>query len=454
MAGLRGRFGAGLTTRASCLLAAGLTALLCGLLLGVTDLVRAGVLTAALPPVAAIVVNRSRVRIANRRSAEPGRVAAGEAVTVHLTISNRSVLPTGVLMLEDQLPDQLHGRARFVIDSLSGRESRTVSYRMPDLPRGRYRAGPLRIRLTDPFKLIDITRSFTATTGFVVTPVVEHLGGGEPPRSYDIGDNAGSHSIGTHGADDASTREYRTGDDLRKIHWRSSARTGALMVRQEERPWQGQSTLLVDLRGPAHRGSATRVAADGTRLDRRLTSSLEWTVSAAASIGTHLLSAGRDVALLCDLADPQRLYPGHASRLAEYLGTVEAAPRADLVPLGGLVRTAARDSALVAVLGAVDAATLRLLADVRPRGASVPAFAMLLDVESWADPDADATGDAAEVDAATRPEAAAAVLRAAGWRVVIVRRDDSVAGAWRTLLRSSGGPDTRRSPERAPAANR
>src|SRR4051812_46319341 len=98
---------AGFTTRASCLLAAGITAVLCGLLLGEIDLVRVGVLAAAIPCVAALVVQRSRVQIANRRSVEPTRASAGEPVTVHLVISNRSVLRTGTLMLEDQLPDRL-----------------------------------------------------------------------------------------------------------------------------------------------------------------------------------------------------------------------------------------------------------------------------------------------------------------------------------------------------------
>ncbi|MGH3268778.1 MAG: DUF58 domain-containing protein, partial [Trebonia sp.] len=219
----------GFTTRASCLLAAWVTAVLCGLLLGETDLVRAGVLAAAVPCAAAVVVHRSRVRVANRRSIDPPRAAAGQAVTAHLTITNRSLLPTGALMLEDQLPDRFVGRARFVLDSLGSHQVRTVSYRMPNLGRGRYRAGPLRIRLSDPFHMIDLTRSFTATTEFVVTPVVDQLPPVEPPRSDELGDSSGSHSIGSHGADDASTREYRTGDDLRKIHWRSSARTGTLM---------------------------------------------------------------------------------------------------------------------------------------------------------------------------------------------------------------------------------
>ena len=253
--------------------------MLCGLVLGEVDLVRAGVLAAAVPLIAALVVHRSRVRIANRRSVEPAQAEAGGSVTMHLSISNRSLLPSGSLLLEDTLPVQLSGRARFVIPGLAGREARTVSYRMPRLSRGRYRAGPLRIRLTDPFHMIDLVRSFSTTADFVVAPAVDALPALEPPRSHDIGDNAGSHSIGTRGADDASTREYRTGDDLRKIHWRSSAHTGSLMVRQEERPWQGRTTLLLDLRADAHMTDAG-AAPDG---DVRERDSAEWAISAAAS---------------------------------------------------------------------------------------------------------------------------------------------------------------------------
>ena len=441
MAGLR----AGFTTRASCLIAAGSTALLCGLLLGVIDLVRAGVLALAIPTAAAFVVYRSRVRISNRRSAEPSRASAGDAVAIHLAVTNRSMMRTGALMLEDQLPPQLNGRARFVVAGLGGREVRTVSYRMPGLPRGRYVAGPLRIRLADPFRMIDVTRSFTATTPFVITPVVDSLPSIEPPRSYDIGDNAGSHSIGTHGADDASTREYRTGDDLRKIHWRSTARTGALMVRQEERPWQGQSTLVLDTRSGAH-SVGPPVSADGGHPDPRRTSSLEWAISAAASIGTHLMIAGRDVGLIDDLAAPERLFLGDPGRLADHLAELHASQVADLTPVAGLARSAARDSALVAVLGELDPTSLRILSDAHPRGAAIPAFALLLDTFTWLVPPIEGVPGAISQSC----DAAARVLRAAGWNVVIVRCGDTTPAAWQNLLRAreGGAPRVAGLPER------
>jgi uncharacterized protein (DUF58 family) len=421
---------AGFTTRASCLIAAGATALLCGLLLGIVDLARAGVLALAVPLLSYLVVLRSRVQIANRRSAEPPRAVAGETVVVHLTISNRSLLPTGPLMLEDQLPGQLRGNARFAIDGLLSRESRTVSYRMPRLPRGRYRAGPLHIRLTDPFHLIDVRRSFTATNEIIVAPIVERLRGVEAPRSLDVGENAGSHSIGVRGADDASTREYRTGDDLRKIHWRSSARTGALMVRQEERPWQGQMTVLLDLRRNAH---VERTLSAGAPEDERLTNSLEWAISAAATIASYGIAHGREVGLIADPAAPARLAMSAAAEVADYLATARASARPRLDAFEGLLGPIARESTLVAVLGELDPRSLHLLAGVHPRGTSSTALALLLDTPTWA------VGPGTQQAAASsQVQNAARVLRAAGWQTLVVHCGDGVAASLQTLLTKHG----------------
>jgi uncharacterized protein (DUF58 family) len=339
---------------------------------------------------------------------------------VHLVISNRSVLRTGTLMLEDQLPERLVGHARFVLDPLGAHEQRTVSYRMPGLGRGRYRVGPLRIRLSDPFRMVDVTRSFTATSEFVVAPVIDRLPPVEPPRSDELGDSAGSHSVGTHGADDQSTREYRIGDDLRKIHWRSSARTGMLMVRQEERPWRSQTTVLLDLRAGAH--AASPVGPDPQ--DPRLTSSLEWAVSAAASVGHHAVIRGHDLTLLGDPAY-DRLRLSDTERLAAHLAAVRELPFPSLTPLAAAIRSAVRDSSFVAVLGRLDPASLRLLADVHPRGRSSPAFALLLDVETWRN---------AEVPPNREVQSAATVLRNAGWRVTTVSCGGSMPEAWQLLL--------------------
>jgi uncharacterized protein (DUF58 family) len=439
----------GFTTRARCLIAGGLTAALCGLAFGEVDLIRAGSLVVAVPIVAAIVVNRSQVTIASRRGVSQARAAAGSEVVVQLTVTNRSLLSTGALMLEDRLPAGLTGRARFVLDGLNGRETRTVAYHVPALPRGSYTAGPLRVRLTDPFGLIDATRSFTARSRFVITPIVDRLPDLHLPNSWDLGENAGSHSIGSRGADDASTREWRHGDDLRKIHWRSTARTGTLMVRHEERPWQGHATLLLDLRAQAHDAPDQRVVAGDDRHRR----SIEWAISAIASIGSQLFITGRDVSLIADPAAPDRARFASQASFVDHLAEVVPTRNDSLLPIVAQLRAAMRDSTVVAVLGRVDDATVHALAEAHPRGSATPAFAILLDVDSWrdADPDGepgDVVGDEPDpVPERQVPETiwsadgrrVAETLRASGWCVVPARSGDAMPVIWTRLLRQRGG---------------
>jgi uncharacterized protein (DUF58 family) len=322
-------------------------------------------------------------------------------------------------MMEDTLPSQLHGRARFVLDGLGRREARAVTYRIPALPRGRYEVGPLRLRLTDPFRMVDLNRSFTATSAFVLTPVVDPLPGIPLPRSWDTGENLGSHSVGARGADDASTREYRRGDDLRKIHWRSTARTGSLMVRHEERPWQGHTVLLLDTRHRAHE----QAHENNPDADPRELSSLEWAVSAAASIATHMLDSQREVTLVVGGA-AVRHSNADSAILLDSLGRVEPHGARDLSDLLDPLREAGREATLIAVVGRLDPVSLRTLTEAHPRGSAAPAFAILLDVPTWLDPNTKEPSW----------QNAAAVLRAAGWNIVSARRGDTIASIWAGLV--------------------
>ena len=145
--------------------------------------------------------------------------------------------------------------------------------------RGRFSTGPLTVRTTDPFGLVQLDRQFVATTAVMVTPQVVPL---PAIRTIGGGGNTGEarpHRIGVVGQDDALVREYRQGDDVRRIHWRSTARWGDLMVRREEQAWDPSASIVLDSRASAHAG-------------RGMHNSLEWAVSAAASIGIHFLDDG------------------------------------------------------------------------------------------------------------------------------------------------------------------
>src|SRR5688572_33360910 len=255
------------------------------IIVGHSSVVRIGVLVAALPLLTAWWVGRSRYRLSLVRTVTPQLVVAGQPATVELTVSNESRTPTGVLLLEERLPYVLGTRPRFVLEGLGHGWRRHATYQVRSELRGQFQIGPMPVRVTDPFGLVELGRTFHATTRLTVTPRTSPLPniplGGAWTGS---GDNR-PRAFATGSAEDVTVREYRRGDDLRRVHWRSSAKMGELMVRREEQPWQSRATLFLDNRLRAHRGQG-------------IAASPEAAVSGAGSIAVHLSHRGFTVRLV------------------------------------------------------------------------------------------------------------------------------------------------------------
>jgi len=412
----------GLTTRGRCLLAAGVAAAFCAAVLGERDLLRVACFLLALPLVAAGVVARTRFRLSCARSLAPARVPVGQPTEVVLRLENVSLLPTGLLLLEDEVPYTLGGRPRFTIDRIGPTQHRTVRYPVRSDSRGRYQIGPLRLRLADPFGLVELTRSFSAVDHLTVVPAVYPLSSVRLSGAWDSGGESVSRSVAIRGDDDAATREYRNGDDLRKVHWRSTARAGKLMVRREERPWQSRLTLLLDTRVRAHRG-------DGPG------SSFEWSVSAIASAGVHAARIGYAVHLVSDTgraAEGANLADEGA--LLDHLAEVASSRSAGLDAAVAALRRAEDAGTLVAVLGLLDAEQAAALAATRaPTDTSI---ALLVDATTWV-----GLAPRARAEAEAAYDASAETLTRASWRVVRVRHGDSLPQVWpRANERSAAGP--------------
>jgi len=404
----------GLTTRGRSFLGAGVTAALCAVAFGQRDLLRVALLVAVLPLIAAATVARTRFRLASSRRLEPSRIAVGTEARVVLRLENVSRLPTGLLLVEDRIPYSLGGRPRFVLDRVETRGTREVDYPVCSEQRGRFSIGPLTIRLTDPFGMCEMVRGFSHRDTLIVTPVVEPL-----PSVPLGGDWAGTgesraRSVAAAGEDDVATREYRRGDDLRRVHWRSTAHVGELMVRREEQPWESRAVLLVDARPIAHRG-------DGP------TSSFERAVSVAASVGVHLGRAGFSVDLLTDtgtrLAGARGDDPTGSQEdlLLDALAVVEPSGGSSLRSAATALRHAG-DGLTVAVLGGITADEAAEL--VRFRHGSGAAVAILLDVNTWRSPQARGRGLDIDLDGPTT------LLRAGGWRVVTLAAGQQLADVW------------------------
>jgi uncharacterized protein (DUF58 family) len=393
------------------------------------DLLRIAVLLIALPLVSAVVVARTRYRLSSGRRLSSPRTAAGQDSAVTLRLDNISRLPTGLLLVEDRVPYVLGSRPRFVLDRVEPRGRREVTYAVRSDVRGRYQLGPLSIRLTDPFGMCELQRAFSSRDTLVITPRVQHL----PPVPL-AGEWTGSgesraRSIASAGEDDAATREYRQGDDLRRVHWRSTARLGQLMVRREEQPWQARCTMLLDTRTVGHGGEGPG-------------SSFEWAVSAAASVGVHLVRHGYYVRLLTDTGanvasaahDPSGVGNDFEGALLDALAVVTTSDNETLRDAGATLRRGGGDGLLVAILGSVDPDEAHLLA--RLRHGSTTAIAVLLDTSTWT-----ATTDRGRASAHTAYEGSVALLRASGWRVVRARAGDSLPDLWPDASRHHVGPE-------------
>ncbi|MFD7990973.1 DUF58 domain-containing protein [Streptomyces mexicanus] len=412
---------AGLTTRGRSFLAAGIAAAVCAYVLGQPDLLRVGLLLAVLPLLCAAVLYRTRYRVAGSRRLSPARVPAGAEARVHLRMDNVSRLPTGLLMLQDRVPYVLGPRPRFVLDRVEPGGRREVSYRVRSDLRGRYPLGPLQLRLSDPFGMCELTRSFSTFDTLTVIPRVEPL----PPvrlsgEAKGYGDGR-QRSLALAGEDDVIPRGYRYGDDLRRVHWRSTARYGELMVRREEQPQRARCTVLLDTRAVAFRGAGPD-------------SAFEWAVSGAASVMVHMLEQGFSVRLLTDtgssvpgeggdgFAGASQESADAAGLMMDTLAVIDHSDGAGLSRAYDVLR-GGNEGLLVAFLGDLDEAQAAVAAKMRQRSGGAVAF--VLDSGAWLRETAGAPGTADGTEERLR------MLRDAGWTAVSVPRGAELADVWR-----------------------
>ncbi|MET7273391.1 DUF58 domain-containing protein [Streptomyces flaveolus] len=431
---------AGLTTRGRSFLAAGVAAAICAFVLGQDDLLRVGLLLGVLPLVCATVLYRTRYRVAGSRRLSPGRVPAGSEARVHLRIDNVSRLPTGLLMLQDRVPYVLGPRPRFVLDRVEPGGRREVSYRVRSDLRGRYPLGPLQLRLTDPFGMCELTRSFSTYDDLTVIPRVEPL----PPvrlsgEATGYGDGR-QRSPALAGEDDVIPRGYRYGDDLRRVHWRSTARYGELMVRREEQPQRARCTVFLDTRGAAFEGAGPD-------------SAFEWAVSGAASVLVHMLERGYSVRLLTDTGDSvpgegtdgfAGVSQGSADAAGLMMDTLAVIDHSDGTGLSRAydVLRGGNEGLLVGFFGDLDEEQATVAARMRQRSGGAIAF--VLDSETWRREPADVPGPSDRSGERLR------MLREAGWSAVGVPRGAGLEELWRLadrertgLAAASGGEGTR-----------
>ncbi|MGH8959837.1 MAG: DUF58 domain-containing protein [Jatrophihabitantaceae bacterium] len=235
----------------------GIAALVLGLWLGwlAFDLLGLGLLLL----VAIALVNILRPsRLSIERAIQPPRVPKGSPAIAVLTFANRGHRTIGVTVANQPFGDT---SVRTIIPKMRRGERGMRTYRLPTKQRGIFDVGPVEVTRRDAFELFRTSRKHGAPERIWVYPRVlgfrtlptgqtRHL---EGPSS----DTSPQGNITFH-----RLREYVEGDDLRLVHWRSSARTGTLVVKHNVDTSQPYTVLLFDQRPDRYTAEAFEEAVD------------------------------------------------------------------------------------------------------------------------------------------------------------------------------------------------
>jgi uncharacterized protein (DUF58 family) len=372
-----------------------------------------------LPVIGLLIVRLRPLRLAVTRTFSPGVVTAGTPTVVELAVRNVSGLASPAASWTDRIPWFPHragpGDLPVMPPGSSARATRNsrMGYSLRPSLRGVYDIGPLDVSYTDPFGLAIGRLAVGSSQSLYVIPLVVPLGESVSLAVSGEGSARLIQHLATGNDDDLMTREYRTGDALRRVHWRASARHGELMVRQEEQRSYPEARLILDTRTDGYGGAISlfEFADNGFAW-------FEWAITMIASVGVHLHRSGFLVQVL------------------------ETGPR-QIAPLGDANQGSGQDVEFLLSLAGVrltePAPMIGDGNDERALGALGPVFAVI------ADPPAESlrwivghrrpyeAGVAFVID--TGNPAVAETMQNAGWIVVPVTEQSDPALAWASVAR-------------------
>jgi uncharacterized protein (DUF58 family) len=329
-----------------------MAALACGRLFGVAELFALAAAGLAADLAAVAYVRLTRFQLEATRELRPPRVHAGATSKVDLTVRNMADRRSPVLSARDPF-DGGRRWARFLIAPLGPNEVAKAAYRLPTERRGVFDLGPLHLQLSDSFGLASIPFEAAGATQLTVYPRVDEIQALPLTRGNDP--HAGADhptALGLQGDDFYALRDYQEGDDLRRVHWGATAKLDSLMIRQEEMPWQGRTTVLLDLRKGVHTAESMEVA-----------------ISAAASIVT---SSWRRRSLVRFVATDGSdsgfaAASGHVEAILERLANATTDRAAQLNPLLARLRREGGGGLAVITTAAASNEDLDAIARVRGR---------------------------------------------------------------------------------------
>ncbi|MBK8460832.1 MAG: DUF58 domain-containing protein [Micropruina sp.] len=256
------------------------------------------------------------------------RVVVGEHAVGDIVVrsaSDRSVAPSVI-----ELPV---GRAiaSFPVPRLAPGQEHEELFTIPTQRRAVLPLGPVRSVRQDPLELLRREVAWTEPGVIYVHPRTARLDNASTGLIRDL-EGLATKDLSNDDVSFHALREYVPGDDLRNVHWRSTARTSKLMIRQFEETRRSQFVILLD----------TRLADYGNADE------FELGISIAASLSRSAHADGKDVTVYS--TDAKLLGPTPAGLLDSYAG-IE--PNLGREPYGDRARIIAADAPAASVVALV-----------------------------------------------------------------------------------------------------
>jgi len=354
------------------------------------------------------------------------RSQVGKLAEEQFELQNRSILPKLWVEVRDYSTMPGHFASR-VISTLGPRKRQRWMVRTYCEQRGRFRLGPMSLSSGDPLGLFRLRRELSATSTMIVYPATVDIPGFEPSTGYMPGGEAlwrRTHHITTNVS---GVREYAPGDSFSRIHWRSTARTGDLMVKEFELDPTADVWLFLDMNSSMHYSAPWEPALeregpavlwkDHKELQLR-PSTEEYAVTAAASLARHFLMRQRAVGLISHGRHRELIQADRGERqLNKILETLAVIEATGYVPFSQVLvsegKQLSRNTTLIAITPSTSLDWVASLRDLRRRGVRGTAILLAADTfmeaDSWRGVHAD--------------------LVASNISTYIVRRDDPIAAS-------------------------
>ncbi|MCX8033567.1 MAG: DUF58 domain-containing protein [Thermoleophilia bacterium] len=234
-----------------------------------------------------LLVAVSGRKISVLRSLSSDRLVDGDEPELHLAVRNDSFLPAPTLTLHCSSTDFASAEVDIEVDNLPPRSSKDLKVSVGRVNRGVHTLPPVSAEFEDPLGVARTARRVSEVLTVTVLPRITHLYSCALCPDFGLKhDWSGRRGLPTSGAAEfRGIRPHQPGEPLSRIDWKSTAKTGVLMMREMEEPAGADLTIILD-------GTAGQVRG------RAPLSNYELAVRAAGSIADFVLRSGRGVTLV------------------------------------------------------------------------------------------------------------------------------------------------------------